>query len=359
MSEFFDQLKNFSERVFKQLHIKEKISPWRGGVFKGDGVFGDGSPTGAILHFTAGVSIERTLRWFMVKQGNARVSANCVIAKGWPAKWKELAEDLDLIRGLPTAIVQCVPPSFQSWHAKWANSTCYGVEIVNVGMLKKGFGREWFWWPDNWTRVWKRDNLWDPIFMYGKYWEPYTHEQILSTIEILRRVQEEYPTLNGYRVLGHEHVSKVKHDPGPHFPIHGVRAAVFENKNPLEYSWFQLFRRPGGYGEWWRDNMICTWWRNHSDIDGATIVSARIALMKRLDSWSSNRGVLFFGTLGKLLLQLLGYYVEDPYSPYLSVKDRISVGIFQRMMGLTVDSHPGPKTKAALVLRLKDRGIIG
>lgn len=354
MSNFFEQLQAFSERVFEDLGFNETTSPWQSDAYKG------GSPIGAILHFTAGSSIRRALRWFMQQHHQAKASANVVVADGWPEEWIELAEGLDLVQALPAAVVQCVPPDRPSWHATWTNRMCYGIEMVNAGVLKRLGQDQWAWWPDNWTRPWQAMGAVpkDPTPMYGRYWEPYTPEQILAVVEVLRQVQKFHGTLKRYMVLGHEQVTEHKFDPGPLFPIHGVRLAIYEDIDPTVYRWFERFNMDYCDGKSWRDDLVVGWWREVMGNLGMGATEAWFALGQVLRSQflKSRSG---FGILGKVAMQLLGYYVGDPLSPTLGVDEERGVEVFQKMMKLKVDGIPGVQTKAALVSRLEERGILG
>jgi N-acetyl-anhydromuramyl-L-alanine amidase AmpD len=349
---FFEQLQKFSERVFDALGFEEKVSPWQGSEFKG------GHPIGATLHFTAGSDIRRALRWFMQKKHEAQASANVVVADGWPEEWIELAENLDLVKALPAAVVQCVPPDKPAWHATWVNSMCYGIEMVNAGELRLHNG-EWAWWPDDYTRTWHAQGAVpkEPVQMYGRAWEPYTVEQVLAVVEVLRQVQKLYGTLTRYMTVGHENVTRAKIDPGPLFPIHGVRLAMYEpDINPEVYQWLQKFRAdPQRDGEQWRDDLVVEWC---TEISGYPVGPAEAWLMfDQAMHGQFRKPTRGFGILGKTAMQLLGYYMGSPGSD-LDLNEKRSVEVFQKMMGLRVDGDPGVQTKSALVVRLEECGFL-
>lgn len=352
MSVFFDQLQTFSERVFQTLEIGEITSPWQGGQFQ------VGEPIGAILHYTANSSIRGTLRWFMSKKHEAQASAHVVIADGWPEEYEELAVGLPLVRALPAAVVQCVAPGSVAWHATWVNSMCYGIELVNAGELRlRADG--WVWWPDDWTRPWKAKGAVPkvPVEMYGRAWEPYTAEQILAVVIILREVQKFHGSLRRYMVLGHEHVSQHKLDPGPLLPLHGIRLAVHEpDIYPSMYQWFQHFQANTRDGQTWRDTLAHSWVSDVLGQPGRSTEDAwrEMGLVLRGPFMKSNAG---FGLLGRTVLRLLGYFASPTFEN-LTDDERRSIEVFQRMMRLRVDGIPGINTKAGLVLRLEEQGIL-
>ena len=83
-------------------------------------------------------------------------------------------------------------------------------------------------------------------------------------------------------------------------------------------------------------------------------------------AWDAVSGVLrsrfleptaHFGALGRLAMQLLGYYI-----PWMDVaghpEEKHSIEVFQKMADLKVDGIPGIKTRTALVSRLEERGIL-
>lgn len=353
MSDFFEQLQIFSERVFAHLGFTEKTSPWQGNKFKNE------RPIGAILHYTGSSNIRWTLRWFMQRQQEAMASAHVVVADGWPEGWLELAKDLDLVQVLPAAVVQCVPPDKLAWHATWANSTCYGIEMVNAGELRFLDG-QWVWWADNWTRPWRAMGAVpkEPILMYGRYWEPYTSEQLLSVIEVSRQVQQLHGSLEPYMVVGHEQVTAQKLDPGPLFPIHGVRQALHEPGVDVSgYQWYRKYIMNKYDGERWRNDAVRGWLGNtmvYLSVDPADVwpTFSQIVQSQFLMPRSG------FGVTGKTVLRLLGYYVDSPGVVGLSLEEKRSIEVFQKMMSLKVDGDPGMQTKTGLVARLGDRGIL-
>jgi len=333
----FTQLQTFSERVFDSLGIKERTSPWQGQEFQHT------KPMGAILHYTAGSSVERALRWFMEEHRESASSAHVVVADGWPEGWRELAADLPAVIDFPAAVVQCVPPSVRAWHAGWANSTCYGIEMVNAGELRLAGDGGFCWWPDNWTRPWAAQGSVPkvPVRAFGRYWEPYTNNQVETVIWLLRAVRALHGPMERHMILGHEHVSKDKRDPGPLFPIHRVRAAAILG--------------PGAWGTGTQRDVLTTGLCGEErDKDWGPFINGGFAGDPR---WAGADAAWSFSVKGREMMSLLGYHMSEYPKRWLAPEEIPSVETFQRMMGLDVDGIPGPRTRAALVERYKDRGF--
>ena len=195
----------------------------------------------------------------------------------------------------------------------------------------------------------------EPVELYGRCWEPYTPAQILTVVEVLRQLQKGYGPLSRYMVMGHEHVEESKGDPGPLFPLHGVRLALYEHLDPGVYQWFKQFKDDPQYGGCWRVGVAMEW---------AALVAYscdNITAWAKLSDELRGRFLKVsyeFGALGKAALQILGYYTSPPLSGGLMSEGRHSVEVFQRMAGLKVDGLPGIKTRTALVSRLEERGIL-
>src|SRR4030042_1683172 len=182
--------------------------------------------------------------------------------------------------------------------------------MVNAGELRPDGQGGFAWWPDDWTRSWKPMGAVPkiPVGMFGRFWEPYTCEQIASVVAVLREGHRLPGALQPAMGVGHEHVATNKWDPGPLFPIHGVRQAAFEpGIDPMAYQWFKGYARDAHYGEAWRRIVARNYW---SGVQGETLPEA--------DAWEAVSGVLRshfrdsnakpMGELVQVALQLLGYY---------------------------------------------------
>lgn len=365
--EFFFQLGIFSARYASHVGLSSMISPW------GPSHWEDGRPKGAILHYTADEDFHRVLRWFARPKYQAKVSANVVIADGRVAAHEECAWGLSLIRDLPATVVQCRRPETPSWHATWVNKRCYGVELVNAGELRE-HGGEFVTWrkrdksASDWTALWNPRVKKTPIFQYGRWWAPYNPAAIEAAVSVLRYVHAKFDeSLAPSLILGHEAVQGVdtrgihtdKRDPGPSFPIHGIRQSVLEGSTDIcRYLWFQNFKDDELNGITWRGEAIQAWARTlGADVDPTLWVACKRWRM-RVEAWSSSLDA--FWPVGRYALHLLGYYVDLTRTSDMGAtsEEQQSVRIFQTMAGLTIDGIPGPATRRALVSRLKDRGIV-
>lgn len=350
---FYSQLRIFSERVFKSLGIMEKETPWTYGQFA------PFQPIGAVLHFTAGNIPERAIRWFMLKKHAARASAHVVVLDDWPETWKQFANDLPMVKVLETAVVQCMPPTHTTWHATWTNRTHYGIEMVNAGEVRQDEDSSWVYWPNDWKEVWKSEK--QPVKMNGKFWEPYTFNQVLTVVRILRYLRQfRAGEIIKHEIIGHENVAENKSDPGPLFPIHDVRLAVYEDIEPNLYQWFTHLFNDDRYMEFYRDGIALEWLRSSSaPVQSERTVAAIEAWGKLIQALrtklqASGAG---FGALGKAGLKVLGYHVSNVVDEDLTYSDKGSVKSFQRMMGLEIDGDPGPRTRAALLARIEMLGF--
>ena len=341
-TDFFSQLKVFSERVFESMGIKERESQWTYGLFP------SGSPVGAILHFTAGDSIYGAARWFMQKAFESKASAQVIVGRGWVEKAREHAKDLELVRSLPCMVLQCLPPTHTAWHAGswWFNHRHYGIEIVNPGEIRKGPDGGWVTWPNDWTTKYEPH---EPIVeASGRFWEPYHPDQFLTVVEILRRRRELYRTqIDPTQIVGHEQIRSAKTDPGPLFPVEDIRKAVFEAADIKVYRWFELYSLDRLYMPKLRDAWVREWVAQ--EFAGKVVANPWQEFDMTLNLHLLKVGTEF-GALGKLGLRMLGYRVSD--GGELSEIDRSSVKLFQRMADIQVDGDPGLQTRKALIHRL-------
>lgn len=377
--EFFRQLALFSERYIAQ-NVKKAlpVSPW------GDSKMG--ALKGAVVHYTADEDLNRVIRWFNDPELNAKASSHVVIADRALGSQAMLTQDLPLVAALPATVIQCRPPTTEAWHGTWTNDTYYGVECVSAGELKTADGKTFNTWrpkakdAPEWTAEWHSAYK-TPMQAWGKWWDPFTAEQVAAVIAVLRYVRDlPGAELRRPQVIGHEHVQAVntlrangkkmatdKRDPGPTCPIHGIRDAVFDDWRPLEQlTWWNLMRQ-----------------------DVASVLHARTEIVQRVVAavsemaemppadvaWERFKSAVHtlpvkdsaFGAWGKLALWLLGYYIpsiekggamRDNLESHLDSDEVQSVWLFQRMAGITTDGRPGVETRWALLERLKDRGIL-
>jgi len=358
---FFYELEQFSERYARQeLGCELRVQhggpkpdrPWRG----------------AVIHYTADEDLDRVIRWFMNPASN--VSAHVVVSDRKLGCHDGLAAGLELVKRLPVTGIQCRHPGQGAWHARWANERCYGVECVSAGLLKAdGRGNFYSWrardgsgepWTMPWTVPYK-----DVTELYGKHWVRYPGEQVAAVITVLRRLfamGEPFALPSRPWVVGHSAVQLGKFDPGPDFPIHELRAALWDDwRPPTDYSWWEAFNGDHKWGKRWRDASVVAAvkvlaGRRKGDKDPGVETAwtrARSAWSAMPDNWRESTGWI------KLGLHLLGYAVTtcgagDFADVGMDTDDHTSVGIFQQAMGLKVDSIPGPITTRALNVRLRD-----
>lgn len=350
--EFFAQLKLFSLRYFQRLKlgIDSSQSPWVGGVLE--------DPVGAVLHYTADSDFHRVLSWFMKDKFRAGVSAHVVVADRKYPGHDEAAKDLELVQQLPVTVVQCVPPDVEAVHATWCNSRYYGIENVNSGELKSTKEGFMTWRPrdkssPDWTTPWELEGRKSPVHLYGRWWEPYSADQVATNIIILQHLNRFHgQTLEKPHIIPHECVQSVgshgtdKRDTGPAYPIWEVRDLVYGGDLIEGLTYFQ---GDPIYGRSVRDGMVVEWAKNH--------VPPHVAGRDPQPAWAwlqlenHLNGEEISPLVVATALRVLGYdtHCEDPNM-------ESSVRLFQRGMGLSVDGYVGRRTFEALSRRVRDRG---
>ena len=160
-----------------------------------------------VMHFTAGSNLNGAVAWF--SNPKSKVSAHYII-------------------GRDGRVVQMVKDDKKAWHAgrsSWKNVSnvndySIGVELVNLGMLKKE--KDVFYCSiKNWTKEYDAEKFGEPVFKNKNYWAPYTEAQINSAIKLCKKLREKYPTIE--TIVGHEDIAPGrKYDPGPAFPMKRV-----------------------------------------------------------------------------------------------------------------------------------------
>lgn len=348
--QFFDQLAEFSRRILTAHHLPGAGSPWgtsRQGAY----------PKGAILHYTADSDMLRVLRWFCDPIQQAQASAHVVIGDRKYDWAMGFDEGLPLVEALPSTVVQCRAPEQIAWHATWTNAVTYGIECINAGEVRKS-GDHWYWWPpkDNfslpWTSVWKSDK--EPVAMFGRFWEPYTQEQIESVVHVLRAVDVRFGhSLHKAWVTGHENVQGVstpggrshdKRDPGPILPTVEIRRVLFDDATKIdpnagEPTFAQDLRTEAA-------RLALMTIGEEPDEDALPTLLAR------------TQGILATSQprcIAKAALYMLGYHIDNIVVPICTQDETASVWLFQKLMGITPDGQLGPQTYGALASRIADR----
>lgn len=357
--EFFQQLEAFSQRYWKESYGKnlvvlhytqDRIGPWRG----------------AILHYTAEDDLDRVVNWFTREE--SKVSSHVVVHDRRMGCHSRLAEDLPLVQQLPATVIQCVPPWHRAWHATWTNSQCYGIECTNAGKLKYNDNNELCTWrprdqyAEPYTTPW-HSSYKTVAQLYDAHWVRYTQAQIAAVIHVLRHLWLLGELTCRPRrpwIVGHEQVQRGKLDPGPDFPLHGVREASFDDWRPCEhYPWWHRFADPG-YGAMWRQEALTA---AVGAIAGkGTVPSPHVAWRRARAAWGAMMDAPYEGKNPawiKLGFWLLGYHMTrcsrgDYADTHYDSDDATSVWIFQRRTGLNVDGKAGPQTAKALADRLQE-----
>ena len=180
---------------------------------KHDGEF---TPDTIIIHYTAGSSVESSVR--TLTDPSVEASAHLVV-------------------GREGEVVQLVPFDHIAWHAGRSrytfpdgssrsdfNKSSIGIETDNAGALtSSGSDRysSWFnrnYGPEEVIRAAHRNES------APRYWHKYTPSQIESVEAICRLLAAEYPIRH---ILGHEEIAPDrKSDPGPAFPLDKLRERV-------------------------------------------------------------------------------------------------------------------------------------
>jgi len=208
---------------------------------------------GLIAHFTAGGSLNSTVR-YMCNKIVAPDSVNSGVVTIDGVKYYDAQASCHYMTGREGKTIRLVPENEAAWHAgskttkpklqaKGAlNLWTIGHEICNWGGLLKR-GDKFYCWPSNWTKEYKGptplhilrkcqpavgDDFYrtggktdgEPLFAEGiiEYWEPYTAEQIKSVTTLWKELIERYQISREF-IAGHEEVDPTrKIDPGPAFP---------------------------------------------------------------------------------------------------------------------------------------------
>lgn len=115
------------------------------------------------------------------------------------------------------------------WHGKTVNERSLGVDADNGGYLVKR-GSAYFY-PT-------QDDKGEPVFVSyhgpapltdttGRLWEPYTDECVLEFCRVVLMLGDLHSHLRQQpdSLLGHQHVTPTKSDPGPAFPWEVIKRA--------------------------------------------------------------------------------------------------------------------------------------
>jgi N-acetylmuramoyl-L-alanine amidase len=175
-------------------------SPNRGATFV------PSSPTLIVEHYTAGPSLDGTVRSFSDPERKAS---------------SQLVIDRD------GTIVQMVDLNRVAWHAgesSWQNMPhvnlySIGIEHVNAGLLKKVGSKYVAWWggviPDK-----------EVTIIDGAPWHAYTQQQLAASLEVQKVLIGTYKTITD--IVAHSDIAPGrKIDTGPAFPLSNFRGILF------------------------------------------------------------------------------------------------------------------------------------
>jgi N-acetylmuramoyl-L-alanine amidase len=174
------------------------------------GKFSEGLPDTIVIHYTAGASLESSVKTLCDPRSKA--SAHLVV-------------------GRDGSVVQLIPFDNIAWHAGKSsyqgrvglNKYSIGIEIDNAGRLTKSVKGYTSWFG----REYPEAEVIEAVHRNEKtpdYWHRYSEEQIQSSQEICSELIESYPIST---IVGHEEISPGrKSDPGPAFPLDKLRERV-------------------------------------------------------------------------------------------------------------------------------------
>lgn len=211
------------------------------------GPYGEEQPTGIICHYTASnaaygpkrpygrlPALLNRLRPFS-GQG---VGCHVVVWDEQLPRLTELKSRFPLIKDVPAQVFYFGDEN-ALWHAGSANRWSLGIEVRNCGEILKV--KTGYYWCRGRHRYRGRP----PLIMNSRLWEPYTRSQMVGTLWVSRLFAQVHP-IEVHRFLGHTHISSTRVDPGPHFPIHEMRSAVFDTPDTplLEVPFLKEFLDP-------------------------------------------------------------------------------------------------------------------
>jgi len=172
---------------------------------------GELAPRFLVIHYTAGASLDSSVRWMQQRQ--AQASAHLVI-------------------GRDGTVVQMVPFNRIAWHAgrsSWGgldglNRHSLGIELDNWGHLTRRGADRWVSWMG---REIDPSEVMEATHRHGAPsggWHTFTPVQVEATIQVGMLLREKY----GFsEVLGHDDISPGrKVDPGPAFPMGAVSSRI-------------------------------------------------------------------------------------------------------------------------------------
>jgi len=169
----------------------------------------NGQPTGWVDHYTAAPIARSSLLWFSnyPRNDSSTSSAHFVV-------------DRD---GFPFVII---PHNLVAYHARSANATHFGCEMVCAGKLK-----------EQKKQLYYMDNIPLPLTLYnevleadGAIWHNYTMAQKTMNVILKRMLRQIYPQLQREKFVDHHAVDpQRKEDCGPLWPMDKLNDLAFNS----------------------------------------------------------------------------------------------------------------------------------
>lgn len=316
----------------------------------------DPIPIGMAFHYTGGPSGLKSMKWFNHPGwGNTVSSAHVLIFDHVPDNfigeaWDAAPDKLKELFPVPTLLL--AGWRYGTWCTNWVNKQCFGVENRNVGKNTQYMTTST---EGNFLTV----NGKEIVRMLAAVWEPYTREQIICNINLGRVLQAwTGNNLDPDYIFGHSSVWATKSDPGPDFPLHLIRGAIFSPVAIGDLPWLPTFPR-AGYG---RDNNE-TWIDFSSDFRDDQQIDHVVFSTDDVDLTVAEEGDL----MGEWLTNRLYWLGFNAANPLSDKQLRRFIKWFQKSTDaykkvnrssevLKVDGIFGPKTKRALEVRLWELG---
>ena len=326
-------------------------------------------PVGMLLHYTGGPNGIASMRWSNENQDNRGSSWHITILDHRIKELKELTQDYPLVaKFLPVTALLHADIHKGTRHGNWTNNRTIGVEHRNLGMLSGAARGRPYRRSGRRKYYTRQDKI--PIYIRNRYWEPYTKDQLVCTINIgkmLRRWRG--CKFDPCWVLGHSAVWGSKMDPGIAYPTELIRDAIFSDVPAERIPWLMSYDC----------SMTLPLTELVEELDTTILDTDRdqdYAVFEKIYEpldpldFDESKGKSWRNHLREIRanLRVLGYcilpndYVEDVNA--VEKELYTATNIFQysthdpKYKGnkLKVDSIPGLQTRAELIYRLKQFG---
>jgi len=363
-TDFFRDLRAFTVDVLKS--IKAPTSP--GGKVRS---WKFGRPKGIIEHFTASVSWKGAASWLNDPK-NQDSSCHFLVLDRLATDVAPILAKYPSLATLPVTCLLLADLDKGTWHAGWANSMCVGIENRNVGEVRYVNGK-FCWWANSWSAPLPKELNKTPVLINGRHWEPYTKGQIKANILIGRALNAMTRADGGLIkswIIPHSCVSNQKSDTGPAFPLHDVREAMFTDKalssldfinkmvdDPIytrDYDEMVDANFMKQLAESQQDRNVDSDFTNDQFLKAIGTPSASLQMLVQNGDWKGKLDVVRRG------LAKLEYYIDPGLASIgskLDLSTSTAVQMFQRSVGLTADSVPGPVTQKAIYDRMTALGL--